>query len=185
MFGTRERAKRIQHGNKPSHSCIVSSLPQMLAQLGGSLEQCLFNKKLPSKFTKFYLLWSLIRGVTLWSIWLERNDLNFNGARWPHNKLKKVMWDGLLNYSRLEWQHTLQKIKRKLTNEASLLEALIRCGVQTMSSVLRTGVKLGGAINHLTSSSFLWQVCGSWCPGRLPWPCGVLVLFLQWISHLC
>jgi hypothetical protein len=33
------------------------------------------------------------------------------------------MWDGLLDYGRLEWQHTLQKIKRKLTNEASLLEA--------------------------------------------------------------
>ncbi len=33
------------------------------------------------------------------------------------------MWDGLLDYGRLEWQHTLQKIERKLTNEASLLEA--------------------------------------------------------------
>jgi hypothetical protein len=33
------------------------------------------------------------------------------------------MWDGLLDYGKLEWQHTLQKIKRKQTNEASLLQA--------------------------------------------------------------
>ncbi len=33
-----------------------------------------------------------------------------------------LMWDGLLDYGRLKWQHTLQKIKRKLTNEANLLE---------------------------------------------------------------
>jgi hypothetical protein len=46
-----------------------------------SLEQCMFNKKFPSKLKKFSLLWSLMR-------------------------------DGVLDYNRLEWQHTLQKIKR-------------------------------------------------------------------------
>jgi hypothetical protein len=59
-----------------------------------NLEQCMFNKKLSSKFRKFNLLWSLIRSVTLWSIWLKRNNLSFNGVDWHDNKLKKVMWDG-------------------------------------------------------------------------------------------
>jgi hypothetical protein len=37
--------------------------------------------------------------------------------------LKKVTWDDFLDYGRSEWQHTLQKIKKKPTDKASLLEA--------------------------------------------------------------
>jgi hypothetical protein len=78
----------------------------------------MFNKKLPSIFRKFTLPWSLIRDVTFDQFGLKRNNLSFNGARWWDNKLKKVTWDGFLDYGRSEWQHTFQKIKKKPTDEA-------------------------------------------------------------------
>jgi hypothetical protein len=34
----------------------------------------------------------------------------------------KVMWDELLDYGRMEWQHMLQLIKRKLKEENNLLK---------------------------------------------------------------
>jgi hypothetical protein len=33
------------------------------------------------------------------------------------------MWDGILDYGKLEWEHSFQKIKKKSTTEANLLEA--------------------------------------------------------------
>jgi hypothetical protein len=55
-----------------------------------------------------------------------------------------------------------------------------------MSCVLRMAVKLDGAINHIT---IVVASCGRCvvfgCRGWVsPWPCGVMVLFLQWIFQL-
>jgi hypothetical protein len=46
-----------------------------------SLEQCLTNKRLPNNLKNFSYLWSLLWGVVLWCIGIERNDLVFNDIR--------------------------------------------------------------------------------------------------------
>jgi hypothetical protein len=53
-----------------------------------SLEQCLTNKRLPNNLKNFSYLWSLLWGVVLWYIWIERNDLVFNDIRWHNSKLE-------------------------------------------------------------------------------------------------
>ncbi len=55
-----------------------------------------------------------------------------------------------------------------------------------MLFLLKMGIKLDGAINHLT---LVVASCGSFvvfgCSGYVsPFACGVLVLSLQWILHL-
>jgi hypothetical protein len=36
----------------------------------------------------------------------QRNDLIFNLVKWQDVKLKRVMWDSLLDYGKMEWKHT-------------------------------------------------------------------------------
>jgi len=49
------------------------------------------NKRLPNNLKNFSYLWSLLRGVVLWCIWIERNDLVFNGIRWHNSKLERII----------------------------------------------------------------------------------------------
>ncbi len=92
-----------------------------------SLKQCLFNCKLLNSLKRFSLLWALLCGIVLWSIWIKWNDLIFNLVKWQDAKLRKVMWDSLLNYGRMEWKHTLvmvQKYWRKKVSSSSSLTKL-------------------------------------------------------------
>jgi hypothetical protein len=34
------------------------------------------------------------------------------------------MWEGLIDYKKLEWQHVLQKIQKNANNENKILETL-------------------------------------------------------------
>ncbi len=72
-----------------------------------SLDQCLFNKRLPNSLKKFSLLWSLLWGIAFWFTWIERDDLIFNGVKW-----QDVMWDNSIDYGRLEWQQLTQSLIR-------------------------------------------------------------------------
>jgi len=65
-------------------------------------EQCLFIKHLFNKVKKFSSLWTLLRGVTMWAIWNERNDLIFNNNMWHEAKLRKILWERLIDYRKLE-----------------------------------------------------------------------------------
>jgi hypothetical protein len=56
-----------------------------------SLEQCLTNKRLPNNLKNFSYLWSLLWGVVLWCIWIERNDLVFNGSIWHNSKPESII----------------------------------------------------------------------------------------------
>jgi len=73
------------------------------------LEQCLFNKCLFNRVKKFNSLWSLLRKVTRWTIWNEKNDLVFNN-KWHEAKFQIVMWEGLIDYRTFKWQDVLQQI---------------------------------------------------------------------------
>ncbi len=74
---------------------LSSHIPNIWKAL--NLEQCLFNKWLLIKLQKYNSLWTLLRSMTLWSNWIGKNDIVFNGNRWHVFKLKKVMWEGFKN----------------------------------------------------------------------------------------
>lgn len=47
-------------------------------------KQGIFSDKIPCKFDKISFLWMAIRTVilTMWSLWMERNNVVFNGVKW-------------------------------------------------------------------------------------------------------
>jgi hypothetical protein len=45
--------------------------------------------------------WLLLRRITMWTIWVERNDLTFNGNRWDVKETNQMIWQGLLVYNRI------------------------------------------------------------------------------------
>jgi hypothetical protein len=53
------------------------------------LKQCLFNPRLHSRLKNSATLWSLLKGFTMWCIWLETNNLVFNGSRWHNSNLRE------------------------------------------------------------------------------------------------
>jgi hypothetical protein len=56
----------------------------------------LFNNPLPSIVKKLRAVWSLLKGVTLWAIWIERNELVFNDETLPiKNKPKHPKKGGI------------------------------------------------------------------------------------------
>lgn len=48
-----------------------------------------------------------------WIVWRQWNDLILNNKAWPIEKMHHVVWDALLDFGRLEWQHTLKDPKKK------------------------------------------------------------------------
>jgi hypothetical protein len=60
--------------------------------------QWLFNEKVPNNFTKFSDLWSVLPSVTIWSIWVVRNNTVFtlwklsNISPCKNTTFKKCSW---------------------------------------------------------------------------------------------
>jgi hypothetical protein len=60
----------------------------------------------------------------MWTIWNEINDLFFNNNKWHEAKLRKVMWEGLIDYETFERQHVLQQIQKNPDNDNTILKAI-------------------------------------------------------------
>jgi hypothetical protein len=86
-----------------------------------SWDQAIFSTPPPRRFQKFARFWSLFRGVTLWSIWIARNDLVFNHIRWHHNKIMSTIWQGFIDYGRGDWNKTRAQIAKKPASAANVL----------------------------------------------------------------
>jgi hypothetical protein len=56
----------------------------------------------------------------------KKNDVVFNNNMWHEAKLINVLWELLIDYKKLEWQHVLQQIQKNLDNENKILEAFDR-----------------------------------------------------------
>jgi hypothetical protein len=106
------------------------------------LKQCIFNGRLPNNLRTFSLVWALLCGIALWSIWIKRNDLIFNSLKWHDVKLRRVMWDSLLDYGKMERKHTLAMIQKYLEKRGKLLELFDKIWCPHQVICARAGKKI-------------------------------------------
>ncbi|KAG0625649.1 hypothetical protein M758_2G071300 [Ceratodon purpureus] len=65
--------------------------------------QCLLGTALPSYLQPFQHLWSLLRGSTLWVIWIHRNAQVFSATRWTVPAIEIALWETFLDLARTAW----------------------------------------------------------------------------------
>ena len=78
-----------------------------------------FNK---AKCCKIFKMWHLLRGITLWNIWIERNDKVFNHEQWHESKVKQQIWDELITYAKAAWKRVVEQIKINKLSTAPILK---------------------------------------------------------------
>lgn len=54
----------------------------------------------------------LLSGTILWTINVERNDLTFNNTRWDVRKTQQLIWQNILEYSRIAWETTYRDVDK-------------------------------------------------------------------------
>lgn len=113
----------------------------------GSLEITL------SSLNKLSIIWFMLRGITLWSIWVERNDLTFTIISGTSCKFNKPY--GKVFFSMLH-MHGMQLIKERPRTLLTRIHlgTMIKCGEGT--NFLTTDVTLKlciGMSKHLILSS--------------------------------
>lgn len=103
------------------HMCMVDILDIIIHRFLGLLNcskslgllhwQCEYHESQPGEkkaHHSFWIgnmwtyswLWHLLRGVTLWIIWVESSDLTFTHQKRGINKAQQIIWQGLLEYAK-------------------------------------------------------------------------------------
>jgi hypothetical protein len=101
--------KILSNGNAPPEHYLLD------------MKQALFAYRMPRKFRKVNRLWLLLRGVTLWTIWIARNDLVFNQKLWNSARIEAAIWDGIAEYGKVAWGKVCSQ---RTNNQASHAKAL-------------------------------------------------------------
>lgn len=83
-------------------------------------KQAIFSARILRRFRSFGFIWASIRGVVLWTLWLSRNDMVFNGIEWQDNKIYQKILIGLVNYGRVTWA----KLQKRIKSERTLADQL-------------------------------------------------------------
>ena len=74
-------------------------------------QQCVVGLKLPRGLQKGKELWSLVRGLPAWILWIDRNANTFSNDVWTQTKLE-ILRDAELDLGQMAWMKTTQLIKR-------------------------------------------------------------------------
>ena len=61
----------------------------------------IFEKKILASMSKLCKIWLFLKGVMLWTFWVEINDPTLNNNRWDILKSHQIIWQGLLEYARI------------------------------------------------------------------------------------
>jgi hypothetical protein len=85
-------------------------------------KQAIFGERLPRKYGPKIKIWHLLRGITLWAIWIERNDMVFNHKQWHETRVKHHIWDELILYAKVAWERVLKHIKISAFSALALLQ---------------------------------------------------------------
>jgi hypothetical protein len=125
------------------------------------MEHCLFNKRFPKKVKCFWSTWTLLCNISIWYIWIERKDPCFNNC-----KLDRCIWEGQVDYGRIEWAN------HPVLNKPSSRNLMKLCA-HIMLFVLEITIKFGGlttCLINLTSIS-----CDHYLAPRIAIPYGLFL----------
>jgi hypothetical protein len=113
--------------------------PQGTTLVSFDLQHALFANQLPARFLPVFRIWICIRSVTLWTLWIARNDLVL--ARWSRAKIKGTMWTSLRDYGRASWKRLQsRKFKNAVAKQAAFDQFYaIWTPTATFVSVVRIG----------------------------------------------
>ena len=67
-------------------------------------------------------IWHLLRGIILWTIWIECNDKVFNHEHWHESKVKHWVWDELIFYAKATWNRVVRLIKISIFSTEALIK---------------------------------------------------------------
>ena len=80
------------------------------------------GERIWKKFCKQIKIWQLLRGITLWTIWIERNDKAFNHKQWHEPKIEHCIWTELILYAMVPWKRVTKQINISSFSTMALLE---------------------------------------------------------------
>ena len=63
----------------------------------------------------------LLRGITLWTIWIECNNKVFNYEHWHESKVTHRIWDELIVYAKATWDRVIKQIKISSSSTVAML----------------------------------------------------------------
>ena len=78
--------------------------------------------KIPKMFGQKTKIWHFLCGITLWMIWIERNDRVFDQEQWHDSKVKHIIWGDLIMYAKVLWTRVIKYVKTSVF----LLEANLK-----------------------------------------------------------
>ena len=85
-------------------------------------KQAIFDEGIPKNYNKHIKVWPLLRGITLSTIWIERNDKVFNHQQRQETKFKHCIWDELIIYAKAAWEWVIKQIKINSFSAAAMLQ---------------------------------------------------------------
>ena len=94
-------------------------------------KQALFRERIPKKYGKIIKICHLLRGITLWTIWIKQNDKVFNQTHWHESKIKQQVWDELIIYAKMAWKRVTAQIKISSFSAVAMLQAFDKTWVFT------------------------------------------------------
>jgi hypothetical protein len=74
-----------------------------------TFHHALFGQLLPQQFQATSAIWVFIYSVTIWTLWIVRNDVVFNHTVWPKAKVEVIIWWSLIDYEWATWFKLQQK----------------------------------------------------------------------------
>ncbi len=80
-----------------------------------SIGACLFNENLLKKIEQFKNVRWCLRSLMLWTIWIDHNNKIFKLRRPRDHQVRYWVWQGMIDYARIEWRHTLNLISHVTT----------------------------------------------------------------------
>ena len=99
------------HEDGPCSSCMSYVGLELATMIAFTKNNLLFGERILKKFYKKIKIWHLLRSITLWTMWIERNDKVFNHEQWHESKVKHRIWDELIMYVKAAWERIIKHIK--------------------------------------------------------------------------
>lgn len=97
----------------------------------------MFGEKTPSSLSKVSRIWLLLRVITFWTFWIERNNLTFNNTRWEEKKMQGTIGQRLVDYARIAWDIAFKESKKATTFDNMLAKFDMMWGKLNSSTIDR------------------------------------------------